>query len=88
MDSMEIQTILQKLEERVPPDSDLVLVGGSALALLGNPRLTIDIDFVGDDIHPNELHKTLLQAAKELKISLEAVPLDRFVPLPEGSSEE
>ena len=65
MDSMAIQIILQKLGERVPPDSHLVLVGGSALALLGNPRLTIDIDFVGDDIHPNELHKTLLQAAKE-----------------------
>jgi hypothetical protein len=87
MDITEIQTILKKLGERVPPDSDIILVGGSALALLGNSRLTIDIDFVGDDIHPNELHMTLLQAAKELKISVEAVPLDRFIPLPEGSED-
>lgn len=87
MDSTEIQAILQKLGERVPPGSDLVLLGGGALALLGNPRQTIDIDFVGDDIHPNEFHQTLLQAAKELRISIEAVPLDRFIPLPEGSAD-
>lgn len=87
MDITQIQSLLQKLGERVPPKSDLVLVGGSALALLGNPRLTIDIDFVGDDVHPNEFHKSLLQTAKELKINIEPVPLDRFIPLPEGSSE-
>jgi hypothetical protein len=48
MDNPEIQTILQTLGERVPRLSRLILVGGSALALLGSPRLTIDIDFVGD----------------------------------------
>lgn len=87
MDITEIHSVLQKLGERVPPNSDLILVGGSALALLGNPRLTIDIDFVGDDVHPSELHKAILRAAKELKISVEPVPLDRFVPLPEGSAD-
>ena len=87
MDITQIQTSLQKLGEHVPPNSDLVLVGGSALALLGNPRLTIDIDFVGDDVQPSELHKNILQAAKELRINIEPVPLDRFIPLPEGSSE-
>jgi len=87
MDNAEIQAVLRNLGERVPPNSDLILVGGSALALLGNPRLTIDIDFVGDDIHPSELHKMILQAAKELKISAEPVPLDRFIPLPKGSAE-
>jgi hypothetical protein len=65
----------------------LILVGGSALALLGNSRLTIDIDFVGDDVNPSKLHKTILQAAKELKISVEPVPLGRFIPLPKGSAE-
>jgi hypothetical protein len=87
MDITQIQSLLQKLGERVPPDSDLTLVGGSALALLGNPRLTIDIDFVGDDVNPSEFHKSILQAAKELKINIEPVPLDRFIPLPEGSSD-
>ena len=87
MDITEIQSILQKLGERVPPNSDLILVGGSALALLGNSRQTIDIDFIGDDIHPSELHKIILQAAKDLKISVEPVPLDRYIPLPKGSAE-
>ena len=87
MDIVEIQSVLQKLGERVPPGSSLILVGGSALALLGNQRQTIDIDFVGDDVNPNQLHKTILQVAKELKISAEPVPLDRFVPLPRGSEE-
>lgn len=62
-------------------------MGGSALALLGNQRQTIDIDFVGDDVSPNQLHQTILRVAKELKISAEPVLLDRFVPLPKGSEE-
>jgi hypothetical protein len=66
----------------VPPASQLILVGGSALALLGSPRLTIDIDFWGDDVHPSDLHKTIMQAAKDLKIYVEPVPLERFIPLP------
>jgi hypothetical protein len=65
MDIVEIQSILQKLGERVPPRSSLILVGGSALALLGNQRQTIDIDFVGDDVNPNQLHKTILRVAYE-----------------------
>ncbi len=85
MDNTEIQSILQTLGERVPRPSRLVLVGGSALALLGSPRLTIDIDFVGDDVHPNELHRLIMQIAKELKIHMEPVPIERFIPLPEGS---
>ena len=55
--------------------------------MLGNPRLTIDIDFWGDDIHPNPLHQSILQIARELKIFIEPVPLERFVPLPKGSEE-
>jgi hypothetical protein len=73
MDIVEIQSVLQKLGARVPPASSLILVGGSALALLGNQRQTIDIDFVGDDVNPNQLHKTILRVAKELKISAEPV---------------
>lgn len=57
------------------------------MALLGSPRLTSDIDFIGDDIHPSELHKIIMQAAKELKIGADPVPLDRFIPLPEGSAD-
>jgi hypothetical protein len=87
VDNTEIQFILKTLGERVAPASQLVLVGGGALALLGSPRLTIDIDFVGDDVHPNELHRTIMQIARELKIHVEPVPIERFIPLPEGSDQ-
>ena len=85
MDNVTIRSILQNMGEQVPPSSDLTLVGGSALNLLGSPRLTIDIDFVGDDIHPNELHRHIMQIARELKIHVEPVPIERFIPLPAGS---
>jgi hypothetical protein len=87
VEDTEIQSILKILGERVPPSSRLVLVGGSALALLGSPRLTIDIDFLGDDVHPDELHRSIIKIAKEMKIHVEPVPLERFIPLPEGSEE-
>jgi hypothetical protein len=78
---------LQVLGERVPPLSRLFLLGGGTLVLLGSRRLTIDIDFVGDDISPSELHKTIMQIAKEQKIYMEAVAIERFIPLPDGSQE-
>jgi hypothetical protein len=85
VDNTEIQSILKTLGERVPRASRLILIGGSALVLLGNPRLTIDIDFVGDDVNPNELHRTIMQIARELKILVDPVPIERFIPLPKGS---
>jgi hypothetical protein len=27
---------------------------------LESPRLTVDIDFVGDDVHPSELHRSIM----------------------------
>ena len=87
MDHSDIKSILQILGARVPAGSQLVLIGGGALALLGSPRLTIDIDFVGDDLHPNALHRSIMEIARELKVHVEAVPLDRFIPLPTGSAE-
>jgi len=87
MDNTDLQTILQNMGARVPPASQLVLIGGSALILLGSPRLTVDIDFIGDDAHPNALHQLIIQIAKELQIHVEPVPLERFIPLPQGSAE-
>jgi hypothetical protein len=87
LDNSEIKSLLQILGERVPPGSQLILIGGGALALLGSPRLTVDIDFVGDDVHPSKLHRSIMEIARELKIDAEPVPLDRFVPLPMGSTE-
>ncbi len=87
MDNAEIQSILQNMGARVPPSSQLILIGGSALALLGSPRLTIDIDFIGDDVHPNPLHKSIMKIARELEVHIEPVPLERFIPLPKGNEE-
>ncbi len=87
MDNSEIQSILQSMGERVPPHSQLILIGGGALSLLGSPRLTIDIDFIGDDMHPSELHRSIMQIARELEIHVEPVPLESFIPLPDGSAE-
>jgi hypothetical protein len=87
MDYLELENALTQLGERLPPESRLTLIGGSALLLLGNLRMTMDIDFIGDDIQPNELHRQVIQIAKELKIQMEPVPLERFVPLPKGSEQ-
>ncbi|NUM44628.1 MAG: nucleotidyl transferase AbiEii/AbiGii toxin family protein [Anaerolineales bacterium] len=87
MDYAEIRSILHLIGARVPPGSQLVLLGGSALALLGSPRPTIDIDFIGDDLKPSAFHQTILQIARELKVHVEAVPLERFIPLPNGNEE-
>jgi len=86
MNNSEIQNILLTIGERVPPASRLVLIGGSALALLGSSRVTIDIDFVGDDLKPEPLHKIILEIAREHKIHVEPVPIERFIPLPTGSA--
>ena len=72
---------------RVPPASRLILVGGSALSLLGSPRPTIDIDFIGDDVNPEPLDQIILRIAEELDIDAEPVPLDKFIPLPHGNEE-
>ena len=85
MDNTEIQSILKTIGARVPPASRLILIGGSALSLLGSPRPTVDIDFIGDDLHPEPLHQTILRIAEELDVDVEPVPLDKFVPLPQGN---
>lgn len=87
MDYIELKNALNQIGECLPPSSQLTLIGGSAMLLLGNSRWTMDIDFFGDDVNPNELHRQILQIARELKIQMEAVPLDRFIPLPEGSEQ-
>jgi hypothetical protein len=87
MDKANLESILTTLGGQVPPASRLFLIGGSALTLLGSPRQSLDIDFVGDDIHPNELHRMIMDKAKEMKLHVDAVPIERFIPIPEGNEE-
>lgn len=87
MDKAILQSTLTTLGEHVPSDSRLFLLGGSALTLLGSQRPSLDIDFIGDDIHPNELHRTIMDKAKEMQLQIDIVPLDRFIPLPDGNEQ-
>lgn len=87
MDKQRLEFILTALGEHVPPGSQLHLLGGGALTLLGSPRPSFDIDFVGDDIHPSELHRTIMEKAREMDLQVDAVPIDRFIPLPDGNEE-
>lgn len=87
MNKEKLEELLTSLGKQVPPASRLFLLGGSALTLLGSTRPSLDIDFFGDNIQPNELHRKILEKAKELKLQVEAVPLDKFIPLPDGNEE-
>lgn len=49
-----IYAFLKALGERYPQPATLFLLGGSALCLLGSPRPTLDIDYVGDDYLLNQ----------------------------------
>jgi hypothetical protein len=82
-----ILVFLEKLGERYPYASRLVLLGGSALCLLGNPRPTLDIDYLGDDLSDDEFQRTIDQVAAELHLSVDAVTIERFVPIPENAVE-
>jgi hypothetical protein len=90
MDALKRDAILDFLVElgkRVSLPSRLMLLGGSALSLLGSPRPTLDIDYLGDDLHKDDLQRTIDQLAAEMHLEVEAVPLERFIPLPSGADE-
>ncbi|GAB4461589.1 MAG: hypothetical protein OHK0041_25400 [Anaerolineales bacterium] len=87
MDKQKLESILTTLGEQVPPGSQLNILGGGALTLLGNPRPSFDLDFVGDDVHPSELHRAIMEKAKEMGVQVDIVPIDRFIPLPDGYQE-
>jgi len=76
-----IQAFLKALGDRYPNSAELYLLGGSALCLLGSPRPTLDIDYVGDDLKKNALQKTMEEIAAEMGLDVEAVPIERFVPI-------
>jgi len=78
---------LDRLGERFADQGALYLVGGSALCLLGNPRTTVDIDYMTDLAAECEgdLDRTLAELAAEMNLDAEMVPLDEFIPLPPGA---
>jgi hypothetical protein len=57
------------------------LLGGSALCLLGSPCETLDVDYSVENTTP-EMEQAIEQLSEELKLDLELVPLQEFIPLP------
>jgi len=82
-----IYAFLTELGHRYRKVANLYLIGGGALCLLGNPRPTLDIDYVGDDLHKSELQRAIDEVAHEMHLEVDAVPIDGFVPLPSDAQE-
>ncbi len=78
---------LKRLGENYTGKVAFYLLGGSALSLLGNPRETLDIDYTTDLSSENrkEFDDVIKQVASQLKLDVEPVPLEEFIPLPPNS---
>ena len=82
----DIQKFLSHLAQHQSEKIAVYLIGGSALALLGNPRTTLDIDLFFDPL-TEKLKESISIVEQELKIEIEVVPLHEFIPLPPGAEE-
>lgn len=82
IDAEQILAFLQELGNRSPQTATVYLLGGSALCLLGNPRPTLDIDYVGNDLIKNPLQLLIEQVAQEMQVEVKPVPIEEFVPIP------
>lgn len=51
----QIISLVTEVGQRYQQSATLLLLGGSALRLLGSPRPTLDIDYVGHDLHKDPL---------------------------------
>lgn len=82
-----LQAFLHAVGTRHPQPATLYLLGGSALRLLGSPRATLDVDYLGSDRPPlaGTVEATLQAVASEMHIEVEGVPLAEFIPLPPDS---
>ena len=68
VESGQIRAFLEELGRRYSNPAELVLIGGSALCLLGSPRPTLDIDYVGDDLNKDDLQQVMEQIAREMNL--------------------
>ena len=87
VDRDRIIAFLDALGKRYLHPARLFLLGGSALCLLGNPRPTLDIDYVGDDLTKYALQKSMETLAHKMYLDIEAVPIAQFIPMPAGEEE-
>jgi len=87
VDSRQIIAFLQALGKRYTRPTKLILLGGGALCLLGSPRPTLDIDYLGDDLIKDEFQKAMDEIAGEMGFEADAVPIHEFTPLSYGREE-
>ena len=80
----EIQIFLERLSLHYTQPVKLYLLGGSALCYLGSPRRTVDIDCTIEG-STQALVATVESIANDLKMEVEIVPIDEFIPLPPES---
>lgn len=83
----EIREFLLRLGERYSKSARLYLLGGGALRFLGSPRRTVDVDVTLETVSSrrDELIKAMQTLADELQMELEIVPIEEFIPLPDGA---
>ena len=90
MENVELDKIhifLEAVGKHYTEPATLFLLGGGALCLLGSPRSTLDIDYVGDDIDSDDLQRVVAQIADGMHIEVEPVPIAKFVPLPANAQD-
>jgi hypothetical protein len=83
-----IHDFLERIGGEFPKGISLYLLGGSALYLIGNPRVTNDIDYTFDNSSVDEknLDEIIQHVAKQMGLDVESVPIREFIPLPAESS--
>ena len=84
-----LRTFFQSLSERYSGSATVYLLGGSALCLLGSPRATMDVDYTFE-VAPEDVDRfrtTVAELASEMRMDLEDIPFEEFVPIPAGAHE-
>jgi len=79
--SAEIRDFLNKLSLNYSQPIKVYLLGGSALCFLGSPRRTVDIDCVVEFVS-KEFESAVEAVANELKLEVEVIRINEFIPLP------
>jgi hypothetical protein len=81
VNSEKLKIFLERLGGHYPNKERLILLGGCALNLLGSSRPTLDVDYVGDDLKKGPLDRFLEEIARELHLDIDAVPIEKFLPV-------
>jgi hypothetical protein len=84
-----LRAFLERLGKQYEGAATFYLLGGSALCLLGNPRVTVDVDYwyAIDADEKERFVAAVEELAEEMHLDVEDVPLDEFVPLAPGAYE-